>query len=231
MTETITYRASRRAQRIISMASLSLSNLIRNQDNPWSMHFMEPNRVSKPTRALQSVQGIATGKRCVILGTAPSIMEVDISRASKDYVMVLNKGYLLADRLGRLPDALAMSNPYAMREYGAEALDKDWRHVFLSEAVMAATSNPRDNVISFPQWEAPRMEDGFFQFQAGRPLYHSGSIAHSALQIAVIMGFKEVVLAGIDLSFESQDAHFYKSGKEEAKRTISVSQRNAKKND
>lgn len=224
--EGLTYRATRKIQHVISTASLKVSKRLLWETTGKAIHFREPNRAHQAHAKLETLKFHGKGRRCVILGTAPSVRGVDLSLAGDDYIMALNKAYELEDRIGRIPDAIVMTNPYAMQEYGSIALCRGWRHVFLSGAVAHLAPGQTRNLIVFDQWEAPRMEAGFFQHDAEKPLYHSGSVVHAALQIAVLMGFDEIVMVGVDMSFPKHDPHFYPTTGEELKRSRSVSQIN-----
>ena len=226
MSERLLSRFVRRGQRAMSSASLRAQRNLLPRRSPRAMHFRQCGGAPSTCASLTSVRGAGQGRRCVILGTSPAVKDIDISLASSDYVMMLNRAYLLAPRLGRTPDALVMSNPYAMSEYGAEAMELDWRHVFLSDAVVARAHDLPKSTFAFAQWEAPRMSDGFFQTDGSKPLYQAGSVAHSALQIAVWMRFNAIILAGIDLDFPSEEPHFYSSSNGERARAQRASRQN-----
>jgi hypothetical protein len=224
--ENMGYRVARKFRHFASKVSFKVSEKIFSTDCPRGFHFKEPRRTRLPYQSISELSAAGKGRRCFLLGTAPTIKDIDISLAYDDYVMVLNRGYELKSRLGRLPDALVISNPYAFNEYGYPALEMDWKHVFLSGSIAHLIKAPSQNLFVFDQWEVPGMEAGFFQMNPHLPLYHSGSVAHAALQIAVSMGFNEIIMAGIDLQFSKTNPHFYKTMSDELKRSQTVSQNN-----
>jgi hypothetical protein len=226
--EALPYRLRRKAEGAISQASLSAWNRLSWRGvGPRAIHFEEPIRVLPSIDKLAGLEGIGEGRRALLLGTAPSVRDLGIEDVSDAYVMVLNRGFLLSDRLASKPNSLIFSNPYAVQEYGEEAFSQKWEHLFLSCSSAGFSDRGRDESIAFSQWEAPRMEKGFFQFDGRRPLYHSGSVAHSALQMLVWMGFDEVFMAGVDLTFPKDDPHFYETKSAEKVRSYQASQANA----
>lgn len=196
---------------------------------PSAIHFEEPLRRSITPKIMASLEGTKTGKRCVILGSAPSVSDLDLSLIKDDYIFSLNKAYLLKDKIGRNPDATIATNIYAVAEYGKELCESALEHVFLSASAAGALNLSSEKLVIFSQWDSPNMEHGFFQFDGLRPLYQSGTVAHTALQLAVWMGFDEIVMVGVDLSFSESVGHFYISSSGEDCRTRSTSQRNAER--
>lgn len=122
-----------------------------------------------------------------------------------------------------------ISNPFAFQEYGHEALRCNLDAVFLSEAIDASDHETDERIIGFRQWAQPAMYNGFFQFDLRKPLYDGMSVAFSAIQIAVWMGFREITIAGIDLQFDPKDGHFYNSSRRETLRTKGASMNNSTK--
>jgi hypothetical protein len=185
-------------------------------------HKIQPPLNSPTKRKLESIQGIKEGERCVLVGTAPSIDLIDLSKITGEFIFLVNRGYLLRDRFNKNPDAIMLANPYAFSEYGGHILSQHWDYVFLNCEV--SDKKPiKDNEIWFSQWEYPRMDEDFFQLDCTKPLYHANTVVLAALQIAVWMGFSEIIIVGVDLSFDEKKPHFYKTIGNELNRSKSVS--------
>lgn len=162
------------------------------------------------------------GKVCIVLGTAPSINNVDLALISEHYVMALNKAYLLSDKLGRHPDGVVIADPHAAVEYGNEVLKNPINDIFFSYSCFSKINN-NEKVNFFDFYKLPRMHQGFFQYDITKPLYQSSTVAHYAIQIANYMGFDKIVLIGVDLSFSKANNHFYKDSLGEQSRALSTS--------
>ncbi|MES0869884.1 6-hydroxymethylpterin diphosphokinase MptE-like protein [Pseudovibrio sp. SCP19] len=165
------------------------------------------------------------GNRCVIVGSAPSINDLPLERISEDYIFLLNNTYLIKDRFGKIPDAWVLGDPAAYNDYAKHYDPSTFRDVFLSSNIPADWTG--DNIHRYSYFQFPAIYDGFCQFDLTKPLYQAHTVALFACQIAVAMGFKEIVLIGIDLSFSPEQPHFYQSSSRERDwaRTISIQRR------
>ena len=190
-------------------------------------HHYQPQVQQCQYDRLHALGGAYENKRCLIIGGAPSLRELDISTISVNYTFLLNRAYLLTNRPLIDDEAIVIANPFAFEEYGHEALDFKLHAAFLSGAIDIGYYCSDTRVITYSQWENPRIYEGFFQLDLQKPLYHGTSVAFNAIQIAVWMGFDEIILAGIDFRFDSKDAHFYDSSAQELQRTDSVSLKNS----
>jgi len=224
-------RLVRRIQRLNGQASLATALLMRatrGLNRPGLVYHVREGRSREISlNRLMSLRGAGRGRRCVIVGTAPSLKTVNLEQASRDFVFALNRSREISTLLGRKVDALVMADQNAIRERGRVAVAYADR-VFLSASAVEKSGFRPASAIVFQQWSYPRMDYGFFQFDARRPLYQSRSVAHSALQLAVWMGFEEIVFVGVDFSYGLGDAHFYETKDEELVRTAVVGTKNAK---
>lgn len=186
-------------------------------------HRRQPVLTAPTIDRLAALKDAERGRRCFIIGTAPSIDHVDLSRIRHDFVFLVNKGYLLTQRFTNKPDAIMIANPHAAAEYGDEAFDYEFRYKFLSAAIPAYNKQYEKEIIVFNQWETPGLHNHFFQFDCTKPLYHANTVVLSALQMAVWLGFAEIVFAGVDLDFYPSQPHFYQTEGNEYERSLSVS--------
>jgi hypothetical protein len=176
---------------------------------------LRPHRTQRllnpPTKEkLDSIKNVKKGERCVLVGTAPSINLIDLSRITDEFVFLVNRGYLLRDRFSKEPESITLADPHAFSEYNEHIFQQNWRYIFLS-CEISDKQPVKDNEIWFSQWAYPRMDHGFFQFDCQKPLYHAYTVIIPALQIAVWMGFAEIIIVGVDLSFDARKPHFYET--------------------
>lgn len=192
-------------------------------------HGMQVQNRACPTDRLLDLQGRYDGGRCLIIGGAPSLNELDLSTVRADYTFLLNRAYLFENRPSTGGEALVMSNPIAFQEYGQEALECKLDSAFLSGEIDIGGWVQHEKIIGFQQWARPGIYNGFFQLDLRKPLYDGTSVAFTAIQLAVWLGFREIVIAGIDFHFDPSDGHFYKSSDKEAQRTRGTSIKNSSK--
>lgn len=192
-------------------------------------HKLQPQRTSLSPEPLLDLQDTCSNKRCLIIGGAPSLKNIDISEMKVDFTFLLNRAFLFGDRPKAEREGIVLTNPLAFQEYGQEALNCDLDFAFLSGAIDLGKHETNQRLTAFSQWTYPRIYDGFFQKNLQQPLYHGKSVAFTAIQIATWMGFEEIILAGVDLQFDPKEPHFYQSSSQELRRTTSSSIKNTSK--
>ncbi|MFC1583471.1 6-hydroxymethylpterin diphosphokinase MptE-like protein [Candidatus Neomarinimicrobiota bacterium] len=146
---------------------------------------------------LRSLKDRHKGERCVIIGNGPSLNRMDLSLLKHEITFGLNRIYLLFPKIDFTPTYYASVNEYVLKQFHHEirplAMPKfiNWtfRKYFL----------PGDDSIFIRMLYDPHFSqditDGFW---AG------GTVTYVCMQIAYYMGFKEVILIGVDHSFKEQ---------------------------
>lgn len=200
---------------------------VRQAITPHRLQKVESDPSSEEIRTLM---GQGQGQRCLILGTAPSLRNMDLRNLNVDYTFLLNRSYLYTRRPTRATESAVVANPYAFNEYGREIVSLPHQKLFLSSAIPL---NHRElthiDAVFFQQWEWPRIYEGFFQTDLTQPLYHGTSVAFTAIQFAYWMGFSEIILAGIEFDFAAAEPHAYTSSKAEVERARRTSIKNTKR--
>lgn len=192
-------------------------------------HKVQPQGTSLSSAPLLDLQNTCLNKRCLIMGAAPTLWEIDISEIKVDFTFLLNRAFLFKGRPRTKREGLVLTNPLAFQEYGQEALNCELDFAFLSGAIDLGKHETDQRLAVVPQWTYPRIYDGFFQKNLQKPLYHGKSVAFTAIQIAAWMGFEEIVLAGVDFQFDPKEPHFYQSSSQELQRTSTSSIKNTTK--
>jgi hypothetical protein len=146
-------------------------------------------------RRLEELTGRYAGDRCFIIGNGPSLGSTDVARLLDCYTFGLNRGYLLFDRIGGPTTFLVAVNPYVIEQFGADLL---------------AAGPP-----TFMSWRSrrhiPRGADVVFVRRARRftfskdvardGAWEGATVTYVAMQLAYHMGFREIVLIGVDHHF------------------------------
>lgn len=130
------------------------------------------------------------GKRLFILASGPSLAKLDLAPLGRRIVMGLNRSSLL------YPDTHyhCVMDQRLFDEY-TDVLSKT-RYLFTVEG---------------RPWGIPLRLLGAegFSWDLEEGIYSGYTIAYFALQIAVYMGFKEIIYLGLDLKNEGSDTHFF----------------------
>ena len=158
---------------------------------------------------IEQLKDLYSGKRCFIVGSAPSIKSLDLEKIHKEYIILLNNAYLLKEEFGKHPEGWILGDPAAYEDYAKTYDYECFKDVFLSMNIPAGWTSERIHRYSY--YKFPNIYDGFCEFDLSKPIYQAHTVALSACQIAIGMGFKEIVLIGIDLNFSKDKLHFYES--------------------
>jgi hypothetical protein len=145
--------------------------------------------------ALDSIahfHGVHAEKRLFILASGPSLSEVDLAPLSRRLVMGLNRSFLV------YPDThYHCCMDQRLFDLFPELLQKA-RYLFTLEG---------------RPWGIPMKllgSEGFSE-DLTRGVYSGYTISYLALQVAIYMGFKEVIYLGLDLDHKEGKTHFFGS--------------------
>jgi hypothetical protein len=161
-----------------------------------SYRFSAEGRRSRA--ALARLRDTAPRRRCVIIGNGPSLNRMDLSVLRDEATFGLNRGYLLFPRIGGPTTYLVSANRYVLEQSIDEMLAApgpkffNWRHRRFVPA-------GRDDVIFLHTHHNP----GFSHDLPGRGLWEGATVTYVALQLAFHVGYRDVVLIGVDHSFST----------------------------
>lgn len=139
------------------------------------------------------------GERCFIIGNGPSINRTDLSLLRNEVKFVMNRGYLLFDRLGSTDGVYFLSvNELVIQQFAG-----DIAHLNVPRFLSWKT---RDSVALTPGtvfFHTTGAAHGFSKHPQ-RVIYEGNTVTFAAMQWAYFMGFREVILIGVDHSFATQ---------------------------
>jgi hypothetical protein len=150
--------------------------------------------------SLESRRDSCTG-RCVIIGNGPSLNLMDLAVLRDVPTFGLNRGHLLFPRIGGPTTYLASVNKFVLEQSAEEMLAApslkffNWRHrQYVPEG--------RDDVIFLRTIHEPR-----FSFDIPRAgLWEGATVTFVAMQLAFHLGYREIVLIGVDHNFTTPGA-------------------------
>lgn len=133
------------------------------------------------------------GRRCVIVGNGPSLREMELSPLREEFTFALNRGYLLFQRLGFPSSFLVAVNKYVVEQCASE---------IVAEGVPTFLSwHSRSHIrAAKPTYVCSISSPGFYGDARGG-VWEGATVTYVALQLAYHMGFRDVVLIGVDHSF------------------------------
>jgi FkbM family methyltransferase len=146
---------------------------------------------------ISTYHNIHKGDSCFIIGNGPSLRKMDLSPLKHRITFGLNKIHLLFDKLGFETTYLAAANPYVIQQAAIDFYSLSmpmfimmWGREFVQK---------KENVIFLRENSNP-----LFAKDITKGVCIDATVTYMAMQIAYYMGFKTVILIGVDHSFESK---------------------------
>jgi hypothetical protein len=142
------------------------------------------------------------GQRAVIIGNGPSLNQTDLSRLRNEFTFGLNRIFLMFPKLGFTSSCLVSVNDLVVEQSlrDIQALDiprfLSWRSHRFFRPESPASSLP---TFLYTTYESPK-----FATDARGRLWEGATVTYVALQLAYHMGFRQVILIGVDHSFASK---------------------------
>lgn len=178
--------------------------------------------MSSVVPSLESFKGLHKGHRCFLVGNAPSLARLDLSKLAGELAFTVNRGYLAA-KLG-LPKTpyYLITDPLTYAPYADEVRRADVGTRFYRADVYDLPEYrdavDREPAIRFPFHRTPTMDDGYFAEDATQGVFRGFTVLLDAAQLAFMMGCREVYVIGCDLDYHQADTHVYGTGPIEQQR-------------
>ena len=152
--------------------------------------------------ALERYQNRHRGERCFLMANGPSLGTMDLRPLRKEVTFGLNRIYLIFDKLGFTPTYYGASNELIIEQFQHDIrglrmqkfLGWHRRHLFQDDVGQPPpnTCYLRDRLALSDEF-SPDVTNG---------ITSGGTVTYHMLQLAYFMGFREVVLIGLDHSFK-----------------------------
>jgi hypothetical protein len=149
---------------------------------------------------LNALAGRHDGERCFLLANGPSLARVDLDRLAGETVFGMNRIYLLFGKTRMRPRYYVCINELILQQFAADIQALECMK-FLSWSERRRFARSDASICYLPQ--STGLKDTFSDDPARR-LSGGGTVTFVALQLAGHMGFREVVLLGLDHSFSSK---------------------------
>ena len=137
------------------------------------------------------------GRRAFILGNGPSLARTDLSRLNGEISFGLNRIYLLFDETDFRPTYYACMNDLVLQQSAAR----------IQRLSMPRFLNWRGRSLFQPDRDLIFLRERFrphFSTDLTRGVWGGATVTFVALQIAYWMGFKEVILIGVDHHYQAE---------------------------
>jgi glycosyltransferase involved in cell wall biosynthesis/Flp pilus assembly protein TadD/uncharacterized Rossmann fold enzyme len=149
-------------------------------------------------KKIERFKNLHKGQRCVIIGNGPSLNKMDLSFLENEICFGMNRIYLLFEKWKFRPTYYTAVNPLLLEQSVDEILEIK-APKFLSNKAAPFFKNASDDIIfvqSIPKW--------YFSYDPCEGLCEGWTVTFFSMQLAYYMGFKEVVLIGVDHHYVTQ---------------------------
>jgi hypothetical protein len=149
-------------------------------------------------QGLQKYENKYQGERCFIIGNGPSLRKTDLTKLKNEHTFGMNRIYLAFPEMGFPTSFFVSINDLVIEQTAADILNLkmpkfvSWRsHQWLKPS--------QDLFFLYTTYTGPK-----FSKKATGRLWEGATVTFITLQLAYFLGFKEVVLIGVDHSFTTK---------------------------
>lgn len=139
------------------------------------------------------------GERCVILANGPSLGSMDLSPLAGVPTFGMNRIYLLFDRLPFVPTYYVAINELVLEQFAGDIEALPMERFLNWNRRSLFTDHPAIAFLSLKLGLRDR-----FSTDVRQPIDSGGTVTFVALQLAYHMGFREVILLGLDHRFSAE---------------------------
>ncbi|WP_200155703.1 hypothetical protein [Francisella philomiragia] len=164
-------------------------------------------------KKIKSLKNKYQDKRCFIIGSGPSLKNIDLSLLNNEFTFVCNRGYLLKELGLESANFYGLSDVNAAKEYGNK-IPNNFADLFLTFGKIKLKNKKQ---INFKFANSNHLvSKGYFQLDLVKPVAHSYTVVLQMLHVAVWMGFVDIYFIGVDNDFNKiENLHWYKDSKKE----------------
>lgn len=178
----------------------ALQRRIENIPSEISWNLPSKERQKNQTHLAQYVNK-HIGHRCFIIGNGPSISKMNLSPLEKEFTFGMNRIYLAFDKLCFVPTYFVCVNELVLKQFASEIKTLTMPK-FLNWDCRSYFNNDNDTKTNFIKLNLSLSDR--FNTRIDNAFYSGGTVTYVAIQLAYIMGFSEIVLIGVDHSFEDK---------------------------
>ena len=156
-------------------------------------------------RNLNRYKNIHSGERCFIIGNGPSLKLTDLSLLKNEFTFGMNRIYLMFAELGFSTTYYLSINSLVIEQCARDIVNLQiprflsWRsREFIKNALPDDGDLPVDPPLSFLHTTYTGQK---FAHDARDRLWEGATVTYVAMQLAFYMGFKQVILIGVDHNF------------------------------
>lgn len=148
---------------------------------------------------LERYRNIHRGERCVIIANGPSLADMDLSCLREVHTLSMNRAYLLYEQWGFTPGYYVCINELVIEQFAADIAKLPLPKFLNYNRRQLFPNAVNDESQMFLRLGLP-LNDSFSGEVTGT-ISSGGTVTFACLQLAYFMGFREVLLIGLDHNF------------------------------
>ena len=175
--------------------------IIKGSYDAWNRLPQVPDAYLHPwrrtsRRRMRAMQNIHQGKRCFIIGNGPSLKHTDLARLKDEFTFGLNRIYLLFPELGFNTTYFVSINDLVIEQCAQEIAALPIPKFIAWHSNRHFQRIPEDLVFLYTTYTGMQ-----FAYDLTRRVWEGATVTNVALQLAYYMGFRQVILVGVDHNF------------------------------
>ena len=176
-------------------------NIIKRSYDAWVRLPQVPDAYLHPWRRqsrsrLRAIQNIHSGERCFIIGNGPSLKKTDLARLKGEYTFGLNRIYLLFPELGFSTTYYVAINDLVIEQCAREIAGLSIPKFIAWHSNRHFQRLPEDLIFLYTTYTGMQ-----FAYDMTRRVWEGATVTNVALQLAYYLGFRQVILIGVDHNF------------------------------
>lgn len=169
---------------------------------PYMKNHFEKTKYGKKIANLKNTH---KGERCFIIGNGPSLVATDLDKLKHEYTFAFNRVYYIFNKTEWRPTFYCFQDEKIAKSSEKEIEKKiDTKYVFFPISLKWYENiKIKSDYAYVPLFNSDDTTMPVFCESLEKGISVGNTVAFTAIQLAVYMGFKEIYLIGIDHSFST----------------------------
>lgn len=163
--------------------------------------FLWTFRSNGNARELKKYKNKFLGQTCFLVANGPSLKKMDLSFLDNKISFGLNRIYLAYEDMGFTNDFLVSINKLVLEQFSSDIKNLDIPK-FLNWECRETYKNDQNALFIYKS-----LFGGKFGKKIDKSINPAATVTYAALQIIYFMGFKKVVIIGLDHNFVTKNKH------------------------
>lgn len=160
------------------------------------------NPTDPKKNSLKSLKNKYKGKRAFIIGNGPSLNRIAMEKLAREYTFSFNRAYIAYEQWGFKPNFFVSTDDVVVRDNFEEIngliRSKDYENTeFFLPLLEGLTFELRPNFYPLDTY----LSNLLFDENVDDRFARMGDVAAATVQLAVYMGFREILLVGVDANY------------------------------